>query len=394
MIVKQRRILVFTGTRAEYGLLRPVLNELIKFQIEPHLLISGTHLDQAYGATVSELSQSDSIQYHYAPIDLSDNTPLGVCHSMGEAIIKYADIIQKVSPDLVVVLGDRYETLCMATASVTSGVPLAHLHGGETTLGAIDEAYRHAITKMAQLHFTSCEEHRKRVIQMGENPKNVWNVGALGVENIQKNSLMPPNNIRKELNIPKDAQYIVATYHPVTKEKCTEESQINHILSALEKFPNIYVIFTGANADAGGNKINSILQKRAATHTRFKFFMSLGVYRYHSASRYALGVLGNSSSGIIEIPSLGVPVLDIGERQKGRYRSSAVIHCETDIESITRGIHTILQPETAKLAKTTSNPYDKRGSAQNIAHTLSTYPLDKILKSRFYDWNFTFSETD
>lgn len=384
----KRRILVFTGTRAEYGLLHKVLLHWVSMDtIESHLLVSGTHLEKEYGETISEIPDWIA-KVQPVKISLSHNNLLGISQSMGEALAKYGAALHELQPDVVVVLGDRYEAFCMVSAASALRRPVAHLFGGETTEGAVDEIYRHAMTKMSHMHFTSCEEYRNRVIQMGENPEKVWNVGALGVENANTLSLMLEDEIRKDLGIPAAVPYLVVTLHPATLEDEEPDEAVRALLAALQNYPDLYVVFTGSNADAGGSVINQVLRQVSESNPQFSFFMSLGVRRYLSAVRYSEGVVGNSSSGVVEVPSLAVPVLDIGTRQQGRNRSHAVLHCDPNIASITESIKNLLLPATKGKASIYPNPYDKPGTAQQISEIIASYPLHGILKKTFYDIQF------
>jgi UDP-hydrolysing UDP-N-acetyl-D-glucosamine 2-epimerase len=337
-----RTIAVFTGTRAEYGLLKSVMQGIMRHDgCSLHTIVSGSHLGAKHGQTLDEI-HADGIPVHdCAEMLLSSDSPAGVSAAMGIGLIRYADILARVRPDILVLLGDRFEALAMASAATLCGVPIAHIHGGEVTEGAIDDAFRHAITKMSHLHFTSCEAHRQRVIQLGEHPDRVFNVGSLGVEAIQTLDFIPEDELRRDLQINASVPYVLCTFHPVTLEAGQEMAQLDALLQALDTFPEYVVVFTGANADPGGNRINETLVKRAACDGRYRFFMSLGQRRYLSAAKHAACVIGNSSSGIIEVPSLGVPVVDIGNRQKGRIRTESVLHCEPESrvisDSLTNG---------------------------------------------------------
>ena len=382
----KRRILFFTGTRAEYGLLRSVIRKVAgRHDACPEVLVSGSHLATAYGATVQEIENDALAPFHCVDISLSDNSSTGICTSMGLALSRYGAMLEKLRPDLLVVLGDRYEAFCAVAAAAVQRVPVAHLHGGEASQGAVDEYFRHAMTKMAHLHFVSCEVYRRRVIQMGELPEHVWNVGALGVENIRTVPVLSEKDVRARLGLPADVPYIVATYHPVTLQSQSLEAQISCILKALDAYPELYVVFTGANADAGGSRINSLLKQWTENSPRARFFLSLGVELYLNAVRYAVGVIGNSSSGILEIPSLGIPVLDIGSRQQGRERSHAVLHCNPIEAELIQGLEVLLSFEAQKRARQESNPYERPGTADTIADIISTHELQGILIKRFYE---------
>lgn len=382
----KRRILIFTGSRAEYGLFRNVVRTLSKKpQVELHLLVSGSHLSPQYGFTFREIEQDNFAPVHTVDMQLENNDPVGICHSMGRGLAGYADVMQRIAPDMLLVLGDRYETLCAAVTASMLRVPIAHLFGGEATEGAVDDVLRHAITKMAHLHFTACEHYRQRVIQMGENPDHIWNVGSLGVENVRLLPIHTESDVRSYLQLPQYAPYLVATYHPVTLEKEQAAHEVVQLMEALKGQQGVITVFTGANADAGGQVVNELLQSVAASQPNVRFFMSLGVERYINAVRYSSGVIGNSSSGVGEVPSLGVPVLDIGNRQKGRDRSSAVLHCDLDAADIAAALKQLFSHETRRVAKIAQNPLDKPDTAQTIVNTVATYPLEGLLQKTFFE---------
>lgn len=382
----KRRILFFTGTRAEYGLLKSVIRRVAeRHNACPELLVSGSHLSASFGSTIQEIEKDAPAPLHNVDICLNDDSARGVCNSMGLALSRYGAALEDVHPDLLVVLGDRYEAFCAVAAAAVQRIPVAHLHGGETTQGAVDEYFRHAMTKMAHLHFASCESYRQRIIRMGEAPERVWNVGALGVENIRTIPVLPEQQVRTFLGLPAGGPYIVGTYHPVTLHAHSPEEQLSRIFKALESFPDLHVVFTGANADAGGSRINSLLSQWSTSSPRARFFLSLGVERYLNAVRYAAGVIGNSSSGILEIPSLGIPVLDIGPRQQGRERSRAVLHCEPEEAELLLALRRLLSSETRERARQEPNPYDQPDTADIIAEKIASYDLQGILIKRFYD---------
>ncbi|MDM8214595.1 UDP-N-acetylglucosamine 2-epimerase [Desulfovibrio piger] len=382
----KRRILFFTGTRAEYGLLKSVIRRVAeRHDACPELLVSGSHLSASFGSTIQEIEKDAPAPLHNVDICLNDDSPKGVCNSMGLALSRYGAALEDLHPDLLVVLGDRYEAFCAVAAAAVQRIPVAHLHGGETTQGAVDEYFRHAMTKMSHLHFASCEFYRQRIIRMGEAPERVWNVGALGVENIRTIPVLPEQDVRAFLGLPAGVPYIVGTYHPVTLHAHAPEDQLSRIFKSLESFPDLHVVFTGANADAGGSHINTLLSQWADSSARAHFFLSLGVERYLNAVRYAAGVIGNSSSGILEIPSLGIPVLDIGSRQQGRERSRAVIHCEPEEAELLQALRLLLSSETRERARQEPNPYDQPNTADIIAEKIASYDLQGILIKRFYD---------
>ena len=380
-----RKIAVFTGTRAEYGLLKGVfLGIMNRKDCSLHSIASGTHLDSRYGATIEDFL-IDGIAVHDCADVLASSNPVGVCNTIGLGTIKYAAILEKSKPDLLVVLGDRYESFAIAAVATVMRIPIAHIHGGEATEGLIDEAFRHSITKMSYLHFTSCETYRRRVIQLGEAPKRVFTVGSLGVENALNMSLLTPKDVHDELGLDYGVPYMVCTLHPVTLTAVPAKDQVSCVLQALENFPNYAIIFTGANADPGGGEINDILRKHVANHTNARFFMSLGQQRYFSTVKFAACVLGNSSSGIIEAPCFHVPVLDIGDRQKGRERASSVLHCEQSSDAIINALSFALSNEYQEQNGIVSSPYDIPNTAKNIVDVIASYPLENVLCKPFYN---------
>ena len=361
-----KRIAVFTATRAEYGLLRPVLQGIqASADCELQLLVSGTHLSPQHGHTLDAIVADGFCPAACMPLNLGDNSPLGVCHTMGQAIGLFAEHLVRLKPDCLVLLGDRYETFAMAAAAHTLGLHIAHIHGGETTEGAIDDAFRHAITHMSNLHFTACEAYRQRVIHMGKAPETVYNAGSLGVESTHQLPLLDEPAIRAELGLEAHTPYFVCTFHPETLGNTPPLQQIQALCEALEHFPGHATVFTGANADAGGDAVNAFLQDYVRTQPRHRFRMSLGQVRYFSAVRFAACVVGNSSSGVIEVPSLGTPVVDIGDRQKGRARSQAVWHCAVDTAALVRCLEQAMQERIQA-----PNPYERQGTAALIVQRL------------------------
>lgn len=382
----KRKIAVFTGTRAEYGLLRGVVSELTAREgIDLKLVVSGSHLGKEYGDTIGEIRADNLAQTEIIDIGLEDNSPQGIAAATGRGVTLYGNFLQSWQPDLLLILGDRYEAFAAAAAASLTRTPIAHLYGGEITEGAIDDSLRHAITKLSHLHFTSCDKYRQRVIQMGEVPDQVWTVGSLGVENTLK--LPQPNaeETRAMLGLPENARYIIATWHPVTLGAGDGTHELRIILDALAQHSNLYCVFTGANADAGGRAINSLLQMEASRNDHLRYFASLGVKRYIQAVRGAVAVLGNSSSAIIELPGLGIPILDIGDRQKGRERPDGVCHCEADAASIAAGLRRIFSPEFANVAAMAKNPLHKPQTAKTIADTIAAFPLEKLQRKHFHD---------
>lgn len=383
-----KEICVVTGTRAEYGLLKSIIIALDKTQMfQVRLVVTGSHLSPEYGLTFQEI-QSDGIEIaRKIEILLSSDTSVGISKSMGLALISFAEYFAENRPDAVMLLGDRYEALAAACAAVNANIPIVHLHGGETTQGAVDEAYRHAITKMSYLHFTSTEEYRQRVIQLGENPNRVFNVGAVGVENALKMPLISKNELENSLGCILDRPYAVVTFHPVTLEDRTCQIQVQELFKALNSHKEMIFIFTKANADAGGRIMNQMLDKYAQQHKNTMIFESLGSIRYLSAVKYAAMVIGNSSSGIIEVPSFGIPTINIGDRQKGRIQAKSIINCEPLQIEIEKAIRKALSTEFLLKIKDIDNPYGDGNVTDKVIHILIDKLVnDKVdLKKEFWD---------
>lgn len=306
---------------------------------------------------------------------------------MASALSGFADYFAKSKPDLLVLLGDRYETIAIALAAMNQRIPIAHLYGGETTEGAMDENIRHAITKLSYLHFTSTEEYRQRVIQLGEQPDRVYTVGALGIENILHEKLLPKSELAKEIGLDLDKPYAMVTFHPVTLDHASAKDQLDEILKAIDTHPEMQFVFSKANADLDGRIINYRLDEYAAGHTNVAVFASLGTIRYLSALRYCAFVLGNSSSGLIEAPSFGIPVINVGDRQKGRLQASSIINCLPEATSIVIAIEQALDPVFIAIAKETDNPYGDGKTSEKIINEIKQVLFqDKIdLKKRFFD---------
>ncbi len=384
-----KRIGIMTGTRAEYGLLKSLMQEINKDNdLELYLIVSGMHLSPEFGMTYKEIEEDGFEINAKVEMLLSSDSPAGISKSIGLGVIGFADEFQRADLDMLILLGDRYEALSAAISAMVMRIPIAHLHGGELTEGAIDEGIRHSITKMSYLHFTSTEQYRNRVIQLGENPERVFYVGALGVENIKKINLMTKEEMEKSIHFEIDENTVVVTYHPVTLENNTVEEQFLNLLKVLDRNPKIRMIFTKANADTNGRIVNELIDKYAAQNSeRACAFMSLGQKRYLSALKYCRIVIGNSSSGIIEAPSFGKPIINIGDRQKGRICADSVINCGYTQQEIQQAMETALTKEFENKASNCRNPYEKENTAANIISVIKDYLLnDKIkLKKGFYD---------
>lgn len=384
-----KRIGIMTGTRAEYGLLKPLMQEINKDNdLELYLIVSGMHLSPEFGMTYQEIEEDGFEINAKVEMLLSSDSPAGISKSIGLGVIGFADEFQRADLDMLILLGDRYEALSAAICALVMRIPIAHLHGGELTEGAIDEGIRHSITKMSYLHFTSTEQYRNRVIQLGENPERVFYVGALGVENIKKINLMTKEELERSIHFEIDENTVIVTYHPVTLENNTVEEQFLNLLEVLDGNPKIRMIFTKANADTNGRIVNELIDKYAAQNSeRACAFVSLGQKRYLSALKYCRIVIGNSSSGIIEAPSFGKPIINIGDRQKGRICADSVINCGYTQQEIQQAMETALTEEFENKASNCRNPYEKENTAANIISVIKDYLLnDKIkLKKGFYD---------
>lgn len=379
----RKKIAVVTATRAEYGILKPLILRLrTEKSFLVHVLVTGTHLSQEYGNTKQEI-QADNIEiFREIPILEKDNTPYDISVTMANAIRGFAEYFRDEKPELLVVLGDRTELLGVCCAAMNEQIPIAHLHGGELTEGAVDDSVRHAITKMSHLHFAASEIYRKRIIQMGEEPGRVFNVGALGVENILRVPLLTEDEIRHEIEIPKDMPYVMVTFHPVTLEQGMVEKQVLELLKAVACENHYFYLFTKANADAGGSLVNGLVEDFSQKNANVKLVSSLGMLRYLSAVKYCELVLGNSSSGVIEAPALGIPTVNIGDRQKGRLMADTVISCEPEAAAI------IAAMQKAQESKhLVSHLYGDGTTSEKIVSVIKDYlENNKInLKKKFYD---------
>ena len=384
-----RKICVVTGTRAEYGLLSRLMR-LMKDSDKTQLQIIATnmHLSPKYGNTYHEIEKDGFFIDRTIPIIDEEDTDNAVTTvtSMAKALSGFAYAYTELKPDIVLLLGDRYEILAAAEAAMIERIPIAHLYGGEVTEGAYDDAIRHAITKMSHLHFTSTEAYRKRVIQMGEQPERVFYVGSLGVENIKKLPLMNKEEIEKEIDFKIDDRTILVTYHPVTLGVRTAKEDIDDFVAALQEKKDLRVIFTMPNSDTGSNSIVDAIKNYVINYPeRAKAYKSLGALRYLSVMKQVAAVVGNSSSGLLEVPSFGVPTLNIGHRQKGRLAADSVLNCESYKESILKGLDIVMSPLFKKKAEMSQNPYDKEGTAQEIFDVISSYPLEELNQKHFYD---------
>ncbi|MCR5107244.1 MAG: UDP-N-acetylglucosamine 2-epimerase (hydrolyzing) [Lachnospiraceae bacterium] len=383
------KICIVTGSRAEYDLLKPVILKLQSDEeIECDLVVTGSHLEESFGNTVSEIDRDEVRVTEKIKIPMDSDTKLDMARSVAAGIEKFAEYFNDNVYDMLIVLGDRFEIYAVAIAAAMLSIPIAHLYGGDTTEGAVDEYMRHGITKMSYLHFTSAEEYRKRVIQLGEDPQRVFNVGSLGVENCMKLPLMELDELNASLATElKEVSYAVVTYHPVTMENGSVKWQTDELIRAMSDMDELSYIITLSNADAGGRYINEKWKEEASRHDNWTVIPSLGAVRYLSAVKYSAFVLGNSSSGISEVPSMKVPTVNIGDRQKGRIMADSVISCDPSSDSIKSAMIKALSPEFKEIAQNTVSPFGDGNTSERIVseikRTLKNGEID--LKKKFYD---------
>jgi len=381
-----RRVCVITGSRAEYGLLRWVMDGIQKSSaLELQIIATGMHLAPEFGLTYREIEKDGFHINQKVEMLLSSDTPVGLAKSTGLGLIGFADALEQLKSDLIVVLGDRFEILSAVAAAMFARIPVAHLHGGESTEGAFDESIRHSLTKMSHLHFVATEEYRKRVIQLGESPERVFYVGAPGIDNIKKLTLLDRPSLEESLGFRLGSKNLLITFHPVTLEKATSVSQMGELLAALARLENTHLIFTMPNADTDGRELFALLEDFVRNHSNARVYTSLGQIRYLSCIREVDGIIGNSSSGIIEAPSFRKGVVNIGDRQRGRVRAGNVIDCEPDRESIGEAIQELYSSVFQSSLKSVRSPYGDGGASEKVVRILQEYPLESILKKAFHN---------
>lgn len=389
-MLEKKKICIVTASRAEYGLLRPIIQKFHKRKdFDIRVVATGMHLSPEFGLTFREIEEDGISIDRKIEMLLSADTPSAITISMGVAMIGFANYFAESKPDLLMLLGDRYEILAVATAAMNARIPIAHLYGGDVTEGAIDDVVRHAITKLSHLHFVSTSTHRTRVIQMGENPDRVFCVGAMSVESAKSAKLLDRVELERQLDFSFGSSRIaVVTFHPATLEEGSAGSQCSELLKALDQVPNLKMVFTKANADAEGRVINHLIDEYVSAHQKKScVFASLGQSRYLSTVSIADVVVGNSSSGLSEVPSFHVPTVNIGDRQKGRERSSSVIDCNPKKTDILKALNRALSDDFKKIAESTSNPYEKEGTSEQIVDIISMF-LSKneiTVVKKFYD---------
>ena len=381
-----RKICVVTGSRAEFGLLFWVMKAIESDpELELQIIATGMHLSYEFGETFREIEKDFKLNKKIE-ILLSSDTPIGVSKSMGLAQISFAEAYSELNPDIVVVLGDRFEIFSAACAAMISRIPIAHIHGGEKTEGAVDEAIRHSITKLSHLHFVANEEYRRRVVQLGENPATVFNFGTPGLDSIHELKLLPKEVLEKDLDFKFGDKSLLITFHPVTLEVNSGKKQLQELLKALDELSNTNLLFTKANADTGGREINQLIDDYVARNpSKAKAFTSLGQLKYLSAMQYVDGVVGNSSSGLIEAPTLGIGVINIGDRQRGRRKAASIIDCIPEMDAIKSALSKLFSREYKHLSRSIENPYGNGKASKKIVSKLKSFPIKDLLKKNFFD---------
>ena len=371
----KKKVAIFTGTRAEYGLLYWLMSDIQSDKnLELQLLVSGMHLSFEFGETFKEIEEDGFVIDEKIEMLLSSNTAIGTAKSIGLGVLGFADAFNRLAPDMLVVLGDRFEALAAAQTAMIMRIPVLHIHGGEITEGAYDDSIRHAITKFSYLHATSTEEHKNRVIQLGESPNRVFNVGAIGLDYIFRGTFMSLEELSLSLDFKINKNYLIVTYHSATLSNEDPELTYKNILNAIESFKEYQIILTYPNADDGGRNIIPLIEAYASKDPNRIFAIpSLGHIRYLSALKFASAIIGNSSSGIIEAPSFNVPSINVGSRQQGRIAAGSVINCDTDVDSIRSAMTTALKSDFKDLHKNTSNPYGQGNVSKKVIEIIKSF---------------------
>jgi GDP/UDP-N,N'-diacetylbacillosamine 2-epimerase (hydrolysing) len=381
-----RKICVITGTRADYGLLRWVMQGIKDdADLDLQVIVTGMHLSPEFGLTYKAIEADGFSIDRKVEMLTSSDTPVGIAKSMGLGMIGFADALSEMTPDLIVVLGDRFEIFSLVTAALVARIPVAHLHGGESTEGVIDEAFRHSITKMSHLHFVAASEYKKRVIQLGEQPEHVFLVGGLGIDNINRLKLIERNILEADLGFKFDKRNLLITFHPVTLEKASSVKQMQELLAALGKLEETQLIFTMPNADTDGRALIKMVEKFTSQHSNAHAFTSLGQLRYLSCLAQVDGVVGNSSSGLVEVPSFKKGTINIGDRQRGRLQATSVINCEPMHKNISNAIGTLYSSNFQMNLSQVCNPYGEGGASGKIVKIIKSVRLDGLIKKVFHD---------
>jgi GDP/UDP-N,N'-diacetylbacillosamine 2-epimerase (hydrolysing) len=381
-----RKICIITGTRAEYGLLRWVMQGIKEDQeLILQIIATGAHLSPEFGLTYREIEQDGFKIDRKVEMLTSSDTSVGIAKSMGLGMIGFADALNELKPDLIVVLGDRFEIFAAVSAALVARIPVAHLHGGEATEGLIDESIRHSITKMSHLHFVAAEEYRRRVVQLGEQPEHVFLVGGLGIDNIKRLKFLDRAELEASLDFKLGQKNLLITFHPVTLETATAPDQLAELLAALAELQNTRLIFTMPNADTDGRELIRMVGQFVAKHANARAYTSLGQLRYLSCVAHVDGVVGNSSSGLAEVPSFRKGTVNIGDRQRGRLQAASVINCEPTRHNITAALEKLYSSDFQAGLSKVRNPYGDGGASEKITAVIKSVVLDDVLKKRFYD---------
>jgi len=384
--MSKRKICVVTGTRAEYGLLYWLMKEIKDNKgLELQVIATGMHLSPEFGNTYRQIEKDGFFITKKVDMLLSSDSETGISKSIGLGVIGFADAYSDIKPDLIVVLGDRFEIFSAASAAMVAKIPIAHIHGGETTEGVFDESIRHSITKMSYLHFTATEDYRKRVVQLGEQPCRVFNVGGLGVDSINKLELLSRSHLEKSIDFKLGVRNLLVTFHPVTLESHTSEVQFQALLDSLDELEDTKIIFTKSNADTDGRVINAMIDNYVAMHDNTVAFTSMGQLNYLSALQFVDAVVGNSSSGLLEAPSFKIGTINIGDRQKGRIMAESVINCTPEKGSIGLALNELYTKTFKKMVKNVKNPYDQGNASTRIVNIIKSVDLKNSLKKVFYD---------
>tara|TARA_Y100000590_G_scaffold470373_1_gene664250 strand:+ start:2788 stop:3948 length:1161 start_codon:yes stop_codon:yes gene_type:complete len=381
-----KKICVITGTRAEYGLLQWLMDGIQKSsKLELQIIATGMHLSPEFGLTYKEIEKDGFIVDKKVEMLLSSDTPNGVTKSIGLGVVGFADALNELRPDLILVLGDRFEIFSAVTAAMIARIPVAHLHGGEATEGLIDEPIRHSITKMSHLHFVATEEYKNRVIQLGEHPERVFLVGGLGIDNIVKLDLLDRNALENELDFKLGLKNLLVTFHPVTLEYDTSEKQMKELLAALDTLKDTRIIFTMPNADTDGRILFALIKDFVNNNPTSKVYTSLGQLLYLSCINHIDGVVGNSSSGLLEVPSFKKGTINIGDRQRGRIKAKSIINCEPNKTAISKALKKLYSKSFQKSLGAVINPYGDGGASTAIVNILENVSIKGILKKPFFD---------
>lgn len=386
MNLLRRKICVVTGTRAEYGLLYWLMKEIQQdYELELQIVVTGMHLSPEFGMTYKQIEKDGFIIDEKVEMLLSADTPSSISKSIGLGTIGFADVFSRLEPDLIVLLGDRFESFAAAQTAMIQRIPIAHIHGGELTEGLIDDPIRHSITKMAHLHFTAAEPYRQRVIQMGEQPDRVFNVGAPGIDGIKKISLLNKKELSKSLGFDVNKFFLI-TLHPITLENQTSLYYIENLLDVLNKYPDYQLVFTKTNADTEGRVINERIETYVrANPNNSRLYDSLGQMRYLSSLKHCSTMIGNSSSGLIEAPIFGKPTVNIGDRQRGRLKAESVIDCGGQSAEIELAINKALSSEFQTVIQKMDLPYGSGNTIEKILDVIKNTNLNSIIKKEFYD---------